>query len=114
MPLPKIKTAIPKRRYQFGEYLVTLLGEISSDDAISYQFITAIVKEGDTQPQMYITCENVSQDDKNLRIRVLTNNEEHMIAEGPEWSNEQAFCDFALQGIRQMLELDDEQPMQLS
>ena len=114
MALPKINTALPKRRYQFGEYIVTLLGEINSDDAVSYQFITAIVKEGDSQPQIYVTCEKIEPDDNNYRIRVLSADQEHTISESAEWHSEQAFCDFALEGIKQMLQLDDEQAIRLT
>lgn len=115
MPHPVIKTAFPKRRYKFGEYTVTLLTDISSDDEITYRYLAAVVKDGYSKPEVYITCEAISAGlPTQFRIRVLGINEEHVIAEGTEWKQEQAFCDFALQGIQQMFGLDDEQPMQLS
>lgn len=115
MPHPVIKTAFPKRRYKFGEYTVTLLTDISSNDEISYLYLAAVVKDGYSQPEVYITCEPVFDDlAAQYRIRVLTDKEEHIIGEGTEWKHEQTFCDYALQGIQQMFGLDDEQPMQLT
>lgn len=115
MPHPVIKTAFPKRRYKYGEYTVTLLTDITSDDEISYLYLAAVVKDGYSQPEVYITCEATSDDSPTqFRIRVVTDNEEHIISEGTEWKQEQAFCDYALQGIQQMFGLDDEQAIQLS
>ena len=115
MPHPVIKTAFPKRRYKYGEYTVTLLTDITSDDEMAYLYLAAVVKDGYSQPEVYITCESISAETPaQFRIRVLTDNEEHIIGEGPEWKQEQAFCDYALQGIQQMFGLDDEQPMQLT
>jgi hypothetical protein len=115
MPHPVIKTAFPKRRYKFGEYTVTLLTDISSGDQITYQYLAAVVKDGYSKPEVYITCESISDDlPAKFRIRVVSSDQEHIIAEGNEWKQEQVFCDFALEGIQQMFGLDDEQPMQLS
>ena len=36
---PKIQRAIPKKRYQLGEFGVTVLGEIESPDIASYHYI---------------------------------------------------------------------------
>jgi hypothetical protein len=57
MPLPRIETAIPKRRYQFGPYEAVLLGEIESPDPVRYQFILALVRAGEPKPSLYVTCE---------------------------------------------------------
>ena len=43
---PKIKTAIPQRRYQYGDYLVTVLGEIESGDDRDYRFVAAFRQRG--------------------------------------------------------------------
>ena len=48
MEAPKIQTAIPQRRYQFGEYTGVVLGEIESSDAVKYQYILALVREGES------------------------------------------------------------------
>ena len=115
MPFPNILTALPKRRYQYGEYSVTLLTDISSSDAISYLYIIAVMREGHTNPEVYITCELQKLDDApSCRVRVISEHEEHNISEDSQWKNEQKFCEFALQGIKQMFNLSDEDPILLS
>lgn len=114
MAIPSIITAIPKRRYQYGEFNITLLTDISSQDSASYLYIAAVMQEGNTTPEVYITCEAISAGEPNkFRVRVLTSQDEHVISESSEWRNEQAFCDYALQGIAQMFELSDEKPILL-
>ena len=112
MALPVIQSAIPKRRYQFGEFAVTLLADINSSDTTPYQFIVAVLREGSNKPEVYITCEAItSNDEDSYRVRVLSEQDEHIISEDKQWHNEQKFCDYALQGIRQMFDLSDENPI---
>lgn len=114
MALPKIQSAIPKRRYQFGEFMVTLLSDISSADT-SYLYIAAVLREGNTAPEVYITCEpDQAGGGCSYRVRVLSAHQEHLISEDRQWKNEQRFCDFALQGVKQMFDLADETPILLS
>ncbi len=114
MAIPSIVTAIPKRRYQYGEFNITLLTEITSHDPIAYLYIAAVLQEGKTAPEVYITCEPISgQDSDSYKIRVLSADQEHTVNEGSQWGKEQAFCDFALQGVAQMFELSDEKPILL-
>ncbi|MDW3095337.1 MAG: hypothetical protein R8G33_06680 [Gammaproteobacteria bacterium] len=112
MALPVIQSAIPKKRYQFGEFTVTLLTDINSNDKASYQFIVAVLREGSIKPEVYITCEVFTLNDaESYRVRVLSEKDEHIISEDKQWRNEQKFCDYALQGIQQMFELSDENPI---
>jgi hypothetical protein len=55
MEAPKIQTAIPQRRYQFGEYTGVVLGEIESGDAVKYLYILA--QRGEGKPGFYVTAE---------------------------------------------------------
>lgn len=57
MQAPTIQTAIPKQRYQLGPYQAVLLGDIESPDPVRYRFILALVREGETQPSVFVTCE---------------------------------------------------------
>jgi hypothetical protein len=110
MAIPHIQSAIPKRRYQYGEFTITLLTDIQSDDPHDYLFLMAAVREGNTQPEVYITCEAIMQNEtRTYQVRVLSDQQEHIISTQPQWGNETAFCEFALQGISQMFELSDEQ-----
>ena len=54
---PQIQTAIPRHRYQVGNYSVTLLGDIASGDGIDYRYILAFVPTGQNRPSLYICCE---------------------------------------------------------
>tara|TARA_R110002049_G_scaffold147342_1_gene310078 strand:- start:43393 stop:43740 length:348 start_codon:yes stop_codon:yes gene_type:complete len=115
MALPTIQSAIPKRRYQFGEFTITLLHDITSSDSVSYLFIVAVLREGASKPEVYITCEATTSNEENTyRIRVLSEQDEYIISEDRQWRHEQAFCDFALKGIQQMFELTDESPILIS
>lgn len=57
MQAPIIQTAIPKQRYQLGPYQAVLLGDIESPDPVRYRFILALVREGEAQPSVFVTCE---------------------------------------------------------
>ena len=56
---PNIGTAIPKRRYQVGDYSATVLGEVETSDPRQYRYILAMVPMGQRTPTLYITCEAV-------------------------------------------------------
>ena len=115
MALPIIQSAFPKSRYQFGEFVVTLLTDISSSDPVSYLYIAAVLHEGASKPEVYITCESTTLDNETTYcIRVLSEQEEHIISQDKQWRDEQKFCDYALQGIQQMFELSDETPILIS
>ena len=111
MAIPHIQSAIPKKRYQYGEFTITLLTDIQSNDTPNYLYLMAAVREGSPQPEVYITCESVIQDEtKTYQVRVLSDKQEHIISTKQQWGNEKAFCEYALEGISQMFELSDEQP----
>lgn len=115
MAFPTIQSAIPKKRYQFGEFAVTLLTDINSSDAASYLYAAAVLREGALKPEVYITCESATLNNENTyRIRVLSEQDEHIISQDKQWRHEQKFCDYALQGIQQMFELTDETPILIS
>jgi len=57
MSAPRILTAVPKRRYQFGPYEAVVLGEIESSDPVHYRFILALVRVGQSKPSLYVTAE---------------------------------------------------------
>lgn len=115
MALPTIQSAIPKRRYKYGEFVITLLSDIESQDTNSYLYIAAVLREGSSQPEVYITCESVTSDGKKSYIvKVNTKDNEHIINQDTQWRHEEKFCTYALQGIQQMFELNDETPVLLS
>ena len=114
MSTPAITTAIPVCRYKFGEFTITILSEIESEDPTSYLYIAAILQDGKEAPEVYITCEPTSAGNPNkCLVRVLSDQEEFIISNDFNAKTQQSFCDFALEGVKQMYELSDEKPLLL-
>ncbi|RMD68331.1 MAG: hypothetical protein D6819_09615 [Gammaproteobacteria bacterium] len=105
---PVIRTAIPKRRYQIAEFSVVILGDIESDRP--YLYILAVVREGEPEPFLYITCE---EEGGVPVVRVLAEEGEIEIQRSGRFRDLEAFAEFALQGGMQMLQLQDEIPARL-
>ena len=115
MAIPHIQSALPRKRYQFGEFSITLLTDIQSNDCENYVYILAAIRDGSTQPEVYITCEAITLDEKpTYRVRLRSDQQEHIISTESHWGNEKKFCEFALEGIKQMFELTDEEPKLLN
>jgi len=113
---PKIQTAIPKQRYQFGEYVISVLGEIESPDPQSYQFIMAFVPEGKSEPVLYICSEKSLPKDRHEgshRLRVVNQAMSEIMSTGDQWRNLETFSGEALKLGEQLLGLAGEQPVRL-
>lgn len=113
---PKILRAIPLRRYQFGDFAVTLLGEVESNDPQDYRLIVAFVKEGETQPRLYVTSERLppgQRDRGGFRLRLLTRAIDEVMAVGDQWGDEELFTEQALQLGGQAMGLEGETPYRL-
>lgn len=113
MERPSIRTAIPQRRYQYGEYVVSVLGEIESSDPPNYQYILAAVKEGETEPDVYVTCERTRRGDYDFRVRLIMEGLKDIMGESDELGSLDVFCEFALKVVSSALNLGDAQPLQL-
>lgn len=108
---PDIKRAIPRRRYKFGEFMVVVLGDVESGDAVSYRYLMAVVREGDAEPGIYVTCEHGSA--PACRLRVVMHDGAQVVAEHAEYRDEEIFAAAALEIVRQILNLGDEEPYRL-
>ncbi|KPK10851.1 MAG: hypothetical protein AMJ68_07920 [Acidithiobacillales bacterium SG8_45] len=113
MERPSIRTAIPQRRYQYGEYIVSVLGEIESSDPPNYQYILAAVKEGETEPEVYVTCERTRRGDHDYRVRLIMEGLKDTMGESDELGSLDVFCETALQVVASALNLGDAQPLRL-
>lgn len=115
MSLPKIQTAIPKRRYKLGEFTLTYLGDIVAEDATPYRYILAMIKDGESEPQTYVTLERAGREHPPgaCLMRVLSGTAEQVIGVSDRWAAFDAFVADSLLGIREMYELGDEEPYQL-
>ena len=108
---PAINTAIPKKRYQVGDYGVTVLGEIDSSDPVSYQYIMAFVPEGARQPVLYVCSEKALPKDRHAgshQLRVINSAMSEVVDQGDQWRDLEAFTGQALQLGMQMLGLNNE------
>jgi hypothetical protein len=114
MMTPTIRTAIPKRRYQFGEFKAVALGDIQSNDAREYQYILALVVEGGTEPVLYVTAEsNTEAEPGSHRMRVYTKSDGRDLGAADAWADLDRFTDAALEVASRILKLSDEVPQRL-
>ena len=116
MDKPHIKTAIPKRRYALGEFQAVLLGEIESGDSYRYVYILALVRDGEQEPELFVTSEKLprsQQDQGSHRIRLVNANESRVLEDSDHYRELDAFADRALEVARESLNVTDENPVQL-
>lgn len=113
---PKINRAIPRKRFQVGEYSVTVLGEVESPDIASYQFIMAFVADGKQEPALYITSEKTPPKDRHEgshRLRVINSAMSEIMDTADHWKDIDTFTPEAMKLGMQILGLSGEQPSQL-
>jgi hypothetical protein len=113
MSTPHIKTAVPKRRYQYGEFMVTVLGEVESDDPVEYRWIFAVATETNPQPNLFLTAEREGLGDREYTLRVSMADGEQVLGRSERWRDLDAFVEGAMEIIGRMLELGDETPHRL-
>jgi hypothetical protein len=117
MNAPKIATAIPQQRFQYGDYGVTILGEITSGDARDYAFIAAFVREGESDPRLYVVSERLppgQRDQGTHALRLITSAMDEVMEVGSRWGRLTEFRDQALKMGEQMLGLEQETPYPLT
>ena len=112
MSKPVISTAIPLRRYRFGEFSLTVLGDIESPDEVSYRFIMAVVQGDDPEPGLYVTAEQEAGEDMAMRIMMRDGDE--VIGHSGLWRELDGFVDESIRIVSQVLNLSDETPYQLT
>ena len=114
---PRIKTAIPQRRYQYGDYSVTVLGEVESGDGHDYRFVAAFVKEGETLPQLFVVSEKLSSEQSatgGYALRMITKVMDEIMDVNDRWRNLDDYVEQTLRLGAQMLGLEQEIPYQLA
>lgn len=117
MPAPKITTAIPQQRYQYGDYAVTILAEITSGDDREYEFIAAFVREGEADPQLFIASEKLppgQREQGTHALRLINSAMDEVMEVGGRWGRIGEFRDQAMKMGEQMLGLEQETPYPLA
>ena len=116
MNKPGIVTAIPKRRYKFGEFNVVILGEIESNDGIGYHLITAVVRDTDPDPGLYLTAERTPGADAQngvYTMRIIMRDGVEVLGTSDAWHDVEVFANETLDIMRRVLNLTDEVPYRL-
>lgn len=113
---PSIATAIPKRRYEVGDYSATVLGEIETSDPRQYRYILALVPMGQQAPTLYVTCEATPPRESaqgNYRLRLITEAMSEAMDTADRWGDLDTFAEQALKLAAQALGLQREQVVRL-
>jgi hypothetical protein len=116
MSLPVIHTAIPKRRYQYGEFALVVLGEIESGDAAAYHYLLGIVPEGKSQPELFVSAEKVAKkgEDRAFQMRLIAEQISQTVGYSDAWDDLEVFTADALALCAQLLNLKDEEAMRMA
>jgi hypothetical protein len=116
MNKPGIVTAIPRRRYKFGEFTVVILDEIESNDSVDYHLVMAVVRGNDPDPGIYITAERTPQagvDTGDYTMRIIMRDGSEVLGTSNEWKNIEVFANETLDIVSRVLQLTDEVPYRL-
>lgn len=113
MNAPHINTAIPKRRYQLGDFGITILGDIESGDDNDYQYVFAMVQDGKSDPSLFVVAIRQAGGDE-YTLRVIAPNMERDLDSSPAWRDLDHFCEQGISVAQQILGLKDEFPHRLS
>ena len=112
MNVPQINTAIPKRRYQLGDFGITILGDVESGDGNEYQYVFALVQDGKSDPSLYITAVKIAASD-DYTLHLSAPNMERDLDTSPAWRDLDHFCEQGISIAQQILGLKDEFPHRL-
>lgn len=113
---PNIKTAIPKRRYRFGEFDVVILGEVETGDANRYQYIAAVLRQQDPEPGMYLTAERNPPSraaEGRYGMRLIMPEGSQLVRSSDDWRDLERFAEDVLDVMRSVLKLGDEEAFRL-
>lgn len=114
MAIPTFKTALPKRRFKYGEFMVSALAEIDSNDGQDYWFVLAFVPEGQPVPTLCVASQvNTEDDEGSHRLRMYTSNDARDLGASDNWKNLDTFVEAGLELGGRVLKLGDEEPFRL-
>lgn len=116
MNAPVIKTAIPKRRYQLGEFLISVLGEVESGDGVDYRYIMAVAEEANPKPSLFLSIEpnDGHAGEGRWALRVSMPDGSQVIGASDRWSDVDTFTREGLTVVQKILALQDETAYRLA
>ena len=112
MNAPHINTAIPKRRYQLGDFGITVLGDVESGDGNDYQYVFAMLQDGKSDPSLYVVAIKVAGSE-DYTLRLIAPNMERDLDTSPAWRDLDHFCEQGISIAQQIVGLKDEFPHRL-
>lgn len=116
MALPKIQTAMPAKRYRFGDFNVTVLQDIESPDEADYRYLMAFLRDGEAQPVTFVSCEQKplgKRAEGRYQLRVISQALNEVLETDNALGGLDYFCEQALKVGQQMLGLQDDFPFPL-
>jgi hypothetical protein len=111
MTMPAITTAIPKRRYQLGEFSLVVLGDIDSKDGRQYRYLLAVIPAGGQHPELFLSAEKQSGNLYLMRLMAAQASQE--LETSPYWHDLETFCADGVNVLKKILSLEDEEAIPL-
>lgn len=108
MNSPQFATAIPKRRYQIGDFSAVVLGEVESTDENLYRYIFAMVQDGNSEPSFYVLSIHRPDAGGDYLLKVVAPNLERELDSSDAWRDLDIFTDQAISLAQQVMGLKDE------
>jgi hypothetical protein len=108
MNAPQFATAIPKRRYQMGDFSVVVLGDVESSDGIDYRYIFAMVQDGTKDPSFYVLSIHQPGPEGDYLLKVVAPNMERELDTSDAWRDLDIFSEQAISLAQQVMGLKDE------
>jgi len=108
MNAPQFSTAIPKRRYQMGDFSIVVLGDVESTDGSDYRYIFAMVQDGSKEPSFYVTAVHQPGPDGDYVLKIVAPNMERDLDHSDAWRDLDIFTEQAISLAQQVMGLKDE------
>jgi hypothetical protein len=105
MNSPQFATAIPKRRFQIGDFSAVVLGDVESTDDNNYRYIFAMVQDGSKDPNFYVLS---IQRPGGYLLKVVAPNMERELDTSDAWRDLDIFTEQAISLAQQVMGLKDE------
>ncbi|MCP5141785.1 MAG: hypothetical protein H6980_05470 [Gammaproteobacteria bacterium] len=111
MSLPRIRTAMPKRRYSVSDIEFSLLGDIESGDDRTYHYLFAAVPMGAAKPLLFLSCEALPEG--GFGMYAYTEFEARPVGAKDDWNDPDVFATDALMVADKLLKLDGQEAVRL-
>lgn len=105
---PRFSTAIPKRRYQIGDYSAVILGDVESSDNTNYRYIFAMVQDGSTEPSFYVLSIHRPSAEGDYLLKVIAPNMDRELDASDAWRDLDIFAEQAISLAQQVMGMKDE------